>query len=147
MVDETLVDDDIYYKLKYISMHISNGYCNGDIDGKTFRLARLIMNCDDSTMMVDHINSNKLDNRRANLQIVSSLQNSQNKSKAKNKSSKYIGVSYRTKDKNWEASIYYNKKLLYLGRYKTEQDAAIARNNKVIELNALGNIYKLNVIE
>ena len=69
--------------------------------------------------------------------------------KAKNKLSKHLGVSYCRKNKNkkWKSYIKFNKKLLELGRFNTEKEAAIARNNKVIELNALGNIYKLYVIE
>ena len=42
---------------------------------------------------IDHINGNKLDNRRENLRIVTAAENAQNKNKAKNASSKYFGVS------------------------------------------------------
>ena len=146
---EQLVDDDIYYKFKLISMHMDGGYCKGKTNGLNFILSRLIMNCDDPKTVVDHINSITKDNRRVNLRVVSHLRNGQNKSKAKDKLSKYLGVSYcnKSKSKKWKAYIKVNKKSLDLGRFKTEREAVIARNNKVIEVNALGNIYKLNTIE
>ena len=44
----------------------------------THRLHRIIMNCP-SNMVVDHINGNKLDNRKCNLRICTIEENSQNK--------------------------------------------------------------------
>ena len=48
----------------------------------THRLHRIIMNCP-SNMVVDHINGNKLDNRKCNLRICTIEENSQNKIKTK----------------------------------------------------------------
>lgn len=42
---------------------------------------------------IDHINGNRLDNRRDNLRIVTPKENAQNRLKATNTSSKYFGVS------------------------------------------------------
>lgn len=59
---------------------------------------------------VDHINNNKLDNRKINLRIVTPHQNSMNKSSALNTSSKYIGVFLNKRDNKYQAYINFNLK-------------------------------------
>lgn len=48
-------------------------------------------------------------------------------------SSRYIGVT-KLKDGKWQASISYNGKNVYIGRYSTEEEAHCAYNKKRIEL-------------
>lgn len=68
----------------------------------------------------------------SNCRWITSAQNSYNKRGSKNSSSKYKGV---TKVKNkWVASIGYQNKRYYLGRFKNEDDAALAYNEKAKEL-------------
>jgi hypothetical protein len=43
--------------------------------------------------IIDHINSDRLDNRRENLRIVNSVENARNRSKQKNGTSKYYGAT------------------------------------------------------
>jgi hypothetical protein len=75
--------------------------------------------------MVDHEDHNKLNNRKNNIRIVTCAENNFNtKLNIKNKSG-IIGVYY--KEKIWEARLQKNKKLVLLGRYKTIEDAIIAR--------------------
>lgn len=70
---------------------------------------------------VDHINGNPLDNRKSNLRLCTHRQNIQNRcGNHIRKSSKYKGVC-RHKGK-WMARICDN----YLGRFKSEKDAALA---------------------
>lgn len=73
---------------------------------------------------VDHINGNKLDNRKANLRIATPQQSAQNVSARKNSSSQYRGVTWR-KDKNkWAAQAQLNGKNHYLGLFSSEIEAA-----------------------
>jgi hypothetical protein len=79
-------------------------------------------------MEVDHINGDSLDNRRANLRICTTAQNRQNKRKSSTSKSRFKGVCWITNKKRWQASISSNYKNYNLGRYKNEEDAAIAYN-------------------
>ncbi len=76
--------------------------------------------------VVDHKNGNSLDDRRDNLRIATYLQNSYNRRKKRNTTSKYIGVSLHKKSKRWEVKIKNRNKHIWIGRFKNEIDAARA---------------------
>ncbi len=135
---ETIVDEDIYYELTKYTWRLSNNYVINDTYG---RLHRHILNYSGDNV-VDHINSNPLDNRKCNLRIITQQQNIMNKSAQKNASSKYIGVRFREKINKWEANIYVNNKQKYLGLFKTEIEAAKARDLSTKEY--FGEYGKLN---
>lgn len=101
---------------------------------KTTFLHRMIMN-PPNELFVDHINGNGLDNRRENLRIATKELNASNCRKRSGTRSIYRGVSAVSQSKNWAASVNYNKKLIYLGCFKTEEAAAIARDMYIIENN------------
>jgi len=78
---------------------------------------------------IDHVNGDPLDNRRSNLRICTNGQNQYNKPKQGGVyTSKYKGVSFVKETKRWRADIYANGKRLSLGRYATEEEAALAYN-------------------
>jgi hypothetical protein len=77
--------------------------------------------------VVDHINHNGLDNRKANLRIVTQQQNIWNSTLGKNKgSSKYKGVFWDTGRGLWAAAIKVNRKFVRLGYFDNEISAARA---------------------
>jgi len=77
--------------------------------------------------VIDHINGNGLDNRKANLRQSTYAQNSWNRGKARVKSSsKYKGVCQHKKDRKWQAQISAVGKRIYLGRFKNQKEAAKA---------------------
>jgi hypothetical protein len=100
---------------------------------------------------VDHINSNKLDNRFENLRVCTFAQNMQNRDKRKgqNKSSKYKGVYPERRNPNlkniWGARIKVNGKTISLKYYLTEKEAALAYNEAAIRLH--GSFASLNIID
>ena len=76
-------------------------------------------------LMVDHINHNGLDNRRANLRFATATQNGWNSRRGANLgSSKYKGVSWDKKAKKWCAILYYKGGRKHLGYFKSEKTAA-----------------------
>lgn len=76
---------------------------------------------------VDHINRDRLDNRRSNLRIVTSQQQRFNMSRAKNNTSGHKGISWSKERNKWVAQIQINKKNIPLGRYENLKDALLAR--------------------
>lgn len=83
---------------------------------------------------VDHINNNKLDNRKENLRLCNQSQNEANKRPRSGFSSAYKGVSWHKATKKWKAQIGYNKKTKHIGCFASEIDAAIAYNVTAKEL-------------
>lgn len=118
---EVLIDKDDYNKIKNERWFVSNGYC---CNSKYNSLHRKIMNAKKG-QIVDHINSNKLDNRKENLRFVTKSQNGQNR--------KCRGYSYNKKTKKWIVNIVVNKKKYYIGNFSTEEEAKNARKQAEIK--------------
>jgi hypothetical protein len=81
----------------------------------------------------DHENRNGLDNRRDNLRFCTHAQNQTNKSKQSGCSSIYKGVGWNKVAKHFQARIRVSGKLLSLGCYTNEKDAAKAYDRAVLE--------------
>lgn len=87
---------------------------------------RVIMNPPEHRI-VDHINRNPLDNRRANLRLSTPQQNSWNRSCPRNsKGSKYTGVSLDRDGQKWRVRIVIDGESRFLGYYDDEKAAAMA---------------------
>ncbi len=67
---------------------------------------------------IDHINRNPLDCRKCNLRIVTAQQNSMNKSKQKNCTTGYTGVTFLKRKNAYNARIGLNDKRIHLGQNK-----------------------------
>lgn len=94
--------------------------------GKTVvqKLHRLIIDTPKG-METDHVNRNKLDNRKSNLRICNRLENVNNMI-FHSRSSIYHGVSWLKRDKKWTAQISYQSKKINLGSFREEHHAAMA---------------------
>jgi hypothetical protein len=142
---ELIVDDDCPYNLKISNWTAiekrgkvyfrRNRYCYTLKKHVIQYLHRLILDAKKGEY-VDHINGDLLDNRKSNLRLCSNSQNIRNQNKHKDNTSGYKGVSYnkRLKTNPWSAQIKYNRHSYHLGYYPTKELAAIAYNNKAIEL-------------
>lgn len=119
----TLIDIDDIDKVKHIKWSINNKYYVGSNAPKV-KLHRLIMNCPDD-MIVDHINHNRLDNRKSNLRICTVRENNFNK--------KSKGVYWHESRNKWSARIQVDGKKIFLGYFINKDDAIQARRNAEIE--------------
>lgn len=81
--------------------------------------------------LVDHINHNTLDNRKENLRIVTYKTNSYNRLKRANCASKYKGVY--VENNKFRAKITVNGKIVHLGYFNSEKEAAQAYNDVAIK--------------
>ncbi len=90
---------------------------------KFMRMHREIMN-NPKGFLVDHINCNGLDNRRANLRLATYSQNACNNRKRKNTTSVFRGVSFHTQKQCWGVHLQHQKKRLFLGYFDNEIEAA-----------------------
>ena len=77
-------------------------------------------------LQVDHINGNRLDNRKENLRLVTKSQNMMNRGVQKNSTSGYKGVNEH--QGKWRAYILENGKQKHLGVFEDKKEAARAYN-------------------
>jgi hypothetical protein len=93
-------------------------------------------------MDTDHINGNKLDNRRENLRVCTRSQNLANRPATVINKSGFKGVvPHKGK---YEAGIRKEGKRIYLGIYNTPQEAALAYNDAAPRY--FGEFSYLNII-
>ena len=137
---DILVDDHNYHKVARLKWHVHRfGY----VLGEEGLLSRWLTNAP-TGKLVDHVNGNRLDHRMVNLRITDHAGNSENRTKRKGVSSRFIGVSWCTRDARWTAQITISGKVIKLGNYVVEEDAARARDAAV---KKYGTLSKLNFPE
>lgn len=110
IVGWTVVDEDTYELYRgETSFNLSHGYARY----KQIKFHRIILNAKPGEI-VDHINSDKLDNRKINLRIVTSSENARNRSKNNGTASKYYGVSLNKRRNKWVSFIRIeNKQMMF----------------------------------
>ena len=130
-VSRALIDLEDIDKVKDLKWYMDDrGYAfNGK---KRILLHRLVMDCPDD-MIVDHINHNRLDNRKCNLRICTQHQNSMNQNKRSNNTSGYTGVLWDKAKNKWMARIKVNYKQIFLGYYDTLEKAIEVRKQAEIK--------------
>jgi len=83
------------------------------------------LGADDGIHYCDHINMDKLDNRRRNLRIVTRAENNQNQA-GRGRTSQYRGVSWMSDRRIWTARVTVSGRLVYCGYFHDEIAAATA---------------------
>lgn len=106
----------------------SKGYIYVTIDGKSMlahRIAWAIFYGRYPSGFIDHVNTNKTDNRIENLRDVTAAMNRQNQRSAmRNSGTGYLGV--RRSGNKFMANIKTNNKSAYLGTFTNAEDAHAA---------------------
>ena len=123
-----VVDDEDYGLVANVKWHCDGkGYAVARINRRTVFMHRLILN-PPSGMLVDHINHDKLDNRRCNLRIATPRQSVLNTRRKPSKTG-FRGVSQQrqsTSSKPYRAQIRISGRMTSLGYYATPEEAAAA---------------------
>lgn len=140
---ETLlsIEDQLLVANKKLSL-CRMGYVMIWKDSKTQYLHRVIAGAILKDEFVDHINGDKLDNRRENLRICTQQQNLCNRKKRADSKQKYKGI--RQVGKKFQALINIDGKKKIIGFYTNEEEAARAYNEKALKL--YGNFANINII-
>ena len=122
-----LVDDEDYEKVnqyKWYPHKAHKGfYASRCSSKKTILMHRFVLGAEDS-VQVDHINGDKLDNRKTNLRLCNNSQNHANGGVRSDNTSGYVGITWDDKRHKWRAQITYLCKGYNLGRYATPEEAA-----------------------
>jgi len=157
-----IIDDDDFDKVKDYEWYLNpNGYAitwyvikksNKKQSTKTISMHRIIMGLKTvdgrrAKVFIDHINGNKLDNRKSNLRECTISDNLANQ--PSRRASGHKGIDVR-KCKNgtlrYLALISKNGKHYSLGTYNTEEEAALAYNIKAKELyGEFAYLNKVNI--
>ncbi len=144
------VDPEVYETIKFGSarLHMNiHGKCDGVIlivpHSKTeTKLHRYVKKVTDPNILVDHIDSNPLNNCASNLRVSDYVKNGQNKAKAKGKSSAFLGVSLKKKNMKWIGKLDCDGRIMQkICDYDFE--AAAFRDLLVLRVFP-GSHYKLN---
>jgi hypothetical protein len=146
-----IVDDEDFEFLTSRKWNITKGlktyYAvrNTSVNGNTFTevMHRLIMKVSDSSVFIDHIDGNGLNNQKSNLRIATRSQNNANRLAKKNGTSKYLGVCRIKNRDRFQANITKDGKQYALGYFTTEEAAAKAYNEAAIRLH--GEFANLNI--
>jgi hypothetical protein len=93
---------------------------------KIIRMHRLVNQTPDG-QITDHINRNKLDNRKENLRVTNKSQNGLNRGKNKNNTSGHKGIYWDSYSGKWKVELMVNLKKYSLGRYSNIKDAIDSR--------------------
>jgi hypothetical protein len=140
----TIIDEDMYEQLMQYRWGFDGRYVYARsvaTGGKKIYMQRIV-NKTPKGFDTDHINGDKLDNRKANLRSVTRSQNNMNQKKQDGRSSQYKGVCWHKQRSKWKAEIKLNGKRKHLGVFVCEHEAAKAYNNAAKE--RFGEFARLN---
>lgn len=145
-------DEDFEYISQWKWCYHSAGYAVR-AEGKRGKQVHIYMHREilkpPSGMFTDHVNGDRLDNRKINLRSCNDSQNASNKGLQKNNTSGYKGASWCNKYKKWLSSITFTKNRRvskkFLGYFKSAEAAARAYDKAARE--KFGEFARLNFPE
>lgn len=113
--------------------HIStHGYATRHDGPSKIQIHQILLQVEDG-FEVDHENRNRLDNRRCNLRPSTHQKNTFNSNLRKHKTSRFRGVHWDSSRQRWTAVIQRNGTAFHIGRFVSEEQAALKWNEMALE--------------
>lgn len=141
IVAYTLIDVFNLARFKDIRWVYDKGYVRGAIPGSLRRYTYLHNAVLNVTVKkgyeTDHINGDKLDNRRCNLRYGTRAENLRNRKVQRNSSSGVKGVNFSKLHKKWRVRISCNKKRYHLGLFDDLHAATMIYNKAALKFHGV----------
>jgi HNH endonuclease/AP2 domain len=140
--DMAIIDDEDYDLCQpHRWRRLSSGYVYAPEETFLY-LHRLILGASADGLEVDHINGNRLDNRRVNLRPATHHVNQVNRHHRNRRNKSGIrGVNWDKRERKWAAHICVHRKHIGLGTFHTIEEATLAR--QYAELKYYGELCPL----
>lgn len=132
---QTLVDQEDLEWLSQWKWHFKEGYAvrTDNRLGRAIPLHREILKTPKG-LQTDHINRDKLDNRRENLRIATSRENNFNKRLLPSNKSGYKGVYFAKDHNKWRVVVTVDNKKKHIGYFSDPKLAAKAYDLMVVKI-------------
>lgn len=153
--EKIYIDEEDYELVSQYQWHLNKQtntyYAIKSTSNSSIKMHRLIMNPLNEEI-VDHINKNGLDNRKANLRIVPKYLNNRNTNLRKDNESGIIGVFYSKKNDQWRAKWYdenhkVHQKSFSCKKYGFEEARYLAIQARLDAMNENEYIYDNEMYE
>ena len=143
-IASALVCDEDWHRLCLVKWSLSDGYVVGYLCGEQTSMHKAVLSTQVVPgLVIDHVNRNRLDNRRENLRAVTPSQNSQNRKSSKNITG-YVGVERKKNNSKWSARIHKDYIEYRLGSFDHPILAAVAYNIEALKLYDLPYLNTIN---
>lgn len=131
-----LVDTEDFKRVSRIRWsHHTKGYAFATINGKSVMLHNFILRRPASRfIVVDHKNRDRLDNRKANLEVKTQAENVRNRPIDRRNKSGCLGVTWHAAANKWAARLFIKGKAMWLGVFDEVKDACAARIAAEVEI-------------
>lgn len=124
VVGHAIVDAADAVEVGHYRWHMSDGYAQRRAGDGHVYMHRQILGLKPGDPMTDHRNRDKLDNRRANLRTATNAESQQNLPAYGGSISRFRGVTWSRRDRQWRAGVKIGGKQVNLGAFDSETDAA-----------------------
>lgn len=119
---------------------LDRGYARRTIGGIFTSMHRVVLGLSARDERIgDHINGDKLDNRRCNLRVISKRLNAQNVRPHRDGRSGIRGAHWNKQQQKWHAKVRVSGTTYYFGSFDTAQDAGAVAATKRQELGFLSS--------
>lgn len=137
--EQALVDEEDYDHVSRYNWVMVHGAATTWIGAGKINMHNMIMK---TRTMIDHVNRNRLDNRKGNLRRATTSQNNANSKIRRNNKAGFKGVNLHKQSGLWRARITVERKEISLGYFETAAEAAHAYDNGA--RNFFGEFARVN---